>query len=136
MRKVLQLVTMALILWAGSALAIDLEAGLIQKSQNGVVYVTGGVGADQQQALNKYRNDHNLHITFAQRKTGDYLSNVHVNIADKDGKTLVDIDDAGPILLAKVDAGTYRISVRYNDAKQNKVTTVRNDQRRDLVFYW
>ena len=114
----------------------DTDTGLVEKSQNGIQYVSGGIGHDQQRAINKLRNEYNLHITFAQIKTGHFVSGVSVSIANKDGEQFADIDDAGPILLTDLPAGTYLIKARYEGASQDKVVTLNKGAHRQLYFYW
>lgn len=136
MKKLLRPVVIAALLAAASVSATELEAGLTEQSQNGVQYVSGGIGEDQQRAIKDLRGEYNLHITFAQIKTGHYVSGVSVSIADRNGEKFADIDDAGPILLTDLPAGTYLVNAIYDGATQDKVVNVGRNGHRELYFYW
>jgi len=76
------------------------------KQQNGISYVNGGVGQEEQSAMRAQRADYNLLLTFATRQSGAYRS----DIMDAKGTTLLSAANTGPMFYAKLPAGTYRIS--------------------------
>jgi hypothetical protein len=53
--------------------------------QNGVDYINGGVGQDEQNAMRALKADYNLRLTFATRKTGAFRSDVQLDIVDAKG---------------------------------------------------
>ncbi len=79
----------------------------------GVSYVSGGIGLDEASALKAAEKDFSLCLLFAQTKRGEYVSDVKVSIADKAGKTVLDVTSDGPMLLAKLAPGTYKVSAEY-----------------------
>ncbi|MFZ2404477.1 MAG: carboxypeptidase regulatory-like domain-containing protein, partial [Methylobacter sp.] len=75
------------ILFSFSAVA---EPPLIkQQTQGEVPFVSGGVGGDEQNAMQAMRADYNLHLLFSIQGTGEYVSDVKVSIADSSGNILV-----------------------------------------------
>jgi hypothetical protein len=79
------------------------------ETQNGVGYVCGGIGSDDELAMKEKAAKHDLMVTFATKK-GDYLGEAHVTIADGKGRTLLDTACSGPIMIADLPkSGRYRI---------------------------
>jgi hypothetical protein len=92
----------------------------VVQTAGGVSYVSGGVGTDSIDRLRSLAKDFNLKLVFA-LKSGDYVSDVKVTIGDAAGKTLLDTASEGPWFLAKLPAGSYRISATLagNTVKRN-----------------
>ena len=80
------------------------------RQQNGISYLNGGIGEDEQSAMRAQRSDYNLLLTFATKQSGVYRSDVQLDIMDTKGNTLLSAANSGPMLYAKLPAGTYRIS--------------------------
>jgi len=96
------------------ALALCLGAGAVlaaptPQQQNGIAYVNGGVGQEEQAAMRAERANYNLLLTFA-TKSGAYRSDVRLDVADAKGATVLGVANTGPMFFAKLPAGTYRIS--------------------------
>ena len=96
---------------AGAALAAG-DLPPLQTS-GGVSYVTGGVGLDESAAIKAAERDFNLSLLFAQNKRGEYLSDIKVSIADKAGKIVLKVVSDGPMLLARLPAGVYKVSAEH-----------------------
>lgn len=80
------------------------------QQQNGIGYINGGVGQEEQAAMRAQRADYNLLLTFATRQSGAYRSDVQLDIADAKGTTLLSVPNTGPMFYAKLPNGSYRIS--------------------------
>ncbi|MFA1594851.1 hypothetical protein, partial [Serratia nevei] len=76
---------------------------------NGINYINGGVGQDEQNAMRALRADYNLLLTFATKQSGAFRSDVQLYIMDAKGTTLLSVPNTGPMFYAKLPAGTYRI---------------------------
>jgi hypothetical protein len=84
-------------------------AALEWKTQNGIRYICGGVGAEEADDLKAEARKRDLMLTFAST-SGDYLGDAHVTIADSRGRPLLDITCGGPIMLADLPkSGRYRV---------------------------
>ncbi|WP_052392090.1 flagellar hook assembly protein FlgD [Paraburkholderia bannensis] len=107
-----------------------------QHTENGVTYVSGGIGENDQQAMQAMRGDYNLHMTFAQKTSGAYLSDIKVNIKDAAGKDLVTAFSKGPFFFAKLPSGQYRVSVTYHDSAQTVPVDIEDRKEVDTHLYW
>lgn len=106
------------------------------QSQNGVTYLSGGVGEDEAKALESAARQYSLMLTFATRKTGEYLADVKVNIADRKGQSILDAVADGPMLLVKLHPGEYHVSAVSNDHTVNKTIRVANGHTTRITMHW
>lgn len=77
-------------------------------TENGISYLSGGIGDEEIAQMNAQEAQFNLHVVIT-NDSGDFASNVVLNLKDAKGKTLVSINDAGPKLLVRLPAGHYTI---------------------------
>ena len=127
---------------ANAALALALAASLTPatvaaqpKEQNGVTYINGGVGTDEQNAMRALRADYNLQLTFATRKTGAYRTDVQLDIVDTRGASVLSVANAGPMFFARLPPGTYRISAAA-EGKTFKRTVRLGNAAKEMVLHW
>ena len=119
---------------AGAAFA---QEGLPQaRTFAGVSYITGGIGLDESTAIKAAEKDFTLSLLFAQYKRGEYLSDVKVSIKDKAGKTVLDAVSDGPMLLAKLPAGVYKISAEHDGSALSKTVRIGAKGVTRAVFVW
>jgi len=104
-------------------------------NHNGISYVSGGVGDDEQSAIKEMATDYTLEVLMA-LKNGSYLTDVHVRIVDKQGNTLLETVSKGPFLLVNLQPGTYVIEADYQGSKQQKTAYLDRGEREQLNFYW
>jgi hypothetical protein len=107
----------------------------IVKTAGGVSYVSGGVGTDSIDRLNALAGDFNLKLVFA-LKSGDYVSDVKVGIADAAGKTLLDITSDGPWLLARLPAGNYQIVATFAGNAEKRQVAIGSAKLMTVDFRW
>jgi hypothetical protein len=101
-----------------------------------VSYVTGGVGLDESAAIKAAEKDFALSLTFTATKRGEYLSDVKVNIKDKAGKTVLEAVSEGPMLLARLPTGAYKVSADYDGKAQVKTVRVEAKGVTRAGFVW
>ncbi|MEO8407539.1 MAG: hypothetical protein ABI476_03830, partial [Oxalobacteraceae bacterium] len=116
--------------------AEDTAAGVAAMTQNGISYVSGGIGAAQQQALKSMRKDYNLLLTFAVKKSGAYLADIKVNIQNAKGDKVLDTVSSGPLFYAKLAPGKYRVMAESKDKVLTKSVSIGKRGAKDLYFYW
>ena len=121
----------------GSASLISIASAAnddIMQSTGGISYVTGGVGLDSIDRLTALSGNFNLKLVFA-LKSGEYLSEVNVTIADMAGRTLLDTTTDGPWLLTKLPAGNYRITATFAGSTERRTVSVGSGLR-TADFRW
>ena len=105
------------------------------KEQNGVTYINGGVGQEEQSAMRALRSDYNLLLTFATKQSGAFRSDVQLDIMDAKGTTLVSAANTGPMFYAKLPAGTYRISAAA-EGKVFKRSVKIGTAPKEMTLHW
>ena len=105
------------------------------KQQNGITYINGGVGQEEQAAMQALRADYNLQLTFATKQSGAYRSDVQLDIMDTKGNTLVSAANTGPMFFARLPAGTYRVSAAA-EGKTFKRTVKIGTAPKEIVLHW
>jgi hypothetical protein len=131
-----QAVTPALPPTQNQAPAQSLAPPALQAQQQGnITFVSGGAGDDDRDALKQVENQYNLRLMFAAR-SGEYLANVAVTLADSRGNTVLDTIADGPIFYAHVPPGRYRLTVASQGQSQGRDVTVAANGAVHQDFYW
>jgi opacity protein-like surface antigen len=104
--------------------------------QNGITYVNGGVGQEEQSAMRAQRSDYNLQLTFATSQTGAYRSDVQLDIADAKGNNLVSKANTGPMFFAKLPPGTYRISAAAEGKTFKRTVRIGDRGGHEMTLHW
>ena len=107
-----------------------------QVSAAGVEYVSGGIGAGSQQAMNDIRKQYNLRLTFARPGSGEYLSDVHIRAEDNHGQSVLDTNSHGPFFFARLPPGTYHITAGFEGKTQDRHITISKGHPKGLNFYF
>lgn len=115
---------------------VDINSLPEVKTQNGVNYLSGGVGQDEAQAVESAAKDYSLMLTFAIQKTGKYLADVNVKIEDKIGKTVLDTIADGPMLLVQLPPGQYEINAASDDRQVTKTVQISANSTTKETLYW
>lgn len=111
------------------------NTGLAQpqpKTQNGMTYLSAGVGLDERSEMKAVMHNYNLVMTFAE-KSGAYLADVKVSVRALNGKKGFSTVSDGPFFYAALPPGKYRVSAEYAGKAQTKVFKL---GRAQAVFYW
>lgn len=95
-------------------------------------FISGGVGGGDQEYMRSIEKDYTLKVLFA-GKNGDYLAIVNVTITDKQGNTLYNQATDGPILLARLKPGTYKIHAELEGQSANTTVTVGKNLRSIII---
>ncbi|HWE75089.1 MAG TPA: hypothetical protein VG328_18150 [Stellaceae bacterium] len=111
------------------------ETPVLQAQQQGnIIFVSGGAGDEDRDALRQVENQYNLRLMFAARN-GDFLANVAVTLSDARGNALLDTIAEGPIFYARVPPGRYRLTVSNQGQAQSRDISIGNGAIRQ-DFYW
>lgn len=106
------------------------------QQQNGITYVNGGVGQEEQSAMRAQRSDYNLQLTFATNQTGAYRSDVQLDITDAKGNNLVSAANTGPMFFAKLPPGTYHISAAAEGKTFKRTVKIGARGGKEMVLHW
>jgi len=104
-------------------------------TQNGVSFISGGIGIDSQEQLKAREKEFNLKLVFTLTE-GNYVSDVGVTIRNAAGKTMVEHVADGPFLMAKLPAGAYSVTAAYDGKTQTRKVSLRADRLRTEYFRW
>lgn len=126
------------------ARAADVRTGLPQpagtdaerpqpQTVNGVRVLSGGVGDEAQDEMQRLQDEFNLHITFAD-DTGAYLAEVPLVIENDAGETLVDTVSRGPLFYAELDAGEYTVSTTMNGVEHKRTVSIDAGRTQEIMF--
>lgn len=78
------------------------------------LYINGGVGQEEADAIRAQAAGFNLRLYLSAGKAGKSITGVSLNVTDSKGNSVVQLDDAGPMLFTRVAPGNYRIKADYN----------------------
>lgn len=124
------LIAFACITPAGTALAQTL------RSQQGIPYLSGGIGSDERAAMRSRSKEFNLHMMFSERKDDALVAGARITIADARGVKVFDLADAGPVLWTHMARGTYRVHATLNGRSQNQTVVVTDRAPAQVYFHW
>jgi len=103
--------------------------------EGSVAYISGGIGSDEQKALEASAGNYNLEITNA-NKAGQFTTDTNLVITSKNGREMIRVDNTGPLFYAKLPSGEYVI--RAANGGQHEVRDVKISARKpaDLHMIW
>ena len=100
------------------------------KQQNGIDYVAGGIGKEQAEAMKVASQDYVLMLTFA-TDGGKYLADIDLQIEDmKNGNTLLSTVSKGPLFLANLPVGRYKITASAQGTRHTRIVGIGGEVRR------
>jgi hypothetical protein len=118
-----RVVFLALVLVFAAAQA-QVQAASVPQTKGDIVYVTGGVGADEREKLKAIEKDFNLKLIFS-LTDGAFIADVAVVVKDASGKVVLSEQAQGPIFMAKLPPGTYTVEATFEGKTEaHKVTVV------------
>ena len=104
-----------------------------------ISFISGGIGADEAEAMKAQASSYALALTFAQHQRGQdvYLASVPVVIRTADGgATVLDTVTEGPYLLVNLPEGRYRVSAVYQHNEKTAEVQVRAGAHQRHTFVW
>lgn len=119
---------------AHAALAAVLTLSSALASAQEAEYITGGVGSEQREEMKTQRDQYNLLLTFADRD-GELRAGVALTVRDRQGRTVLEVPDAGPLVYAKLPPGSYRIVASVDGRQQVRSANVGRGPR-EVSFHW
>ncbi|MCU1748069.1 carboxypeptidase regulatory-like domain-containing protein [Pseudomonas sp. 6D_7.1_Bac1] len=105
------------------------------QEQNGIHYVSGGIGLDESQALLQTQG-YNLHMTFSIGKGNQYQSNVDVVIQSEKGSPLLSLSQVGPIVYVQLPANKYLVIATFNGHEERHTIALDGKSVETLNLHW
>lgn len=113
--------------WSGDAPRVQ--------EQQGISFVSGGLGQDARARLQAMEGEFNLKLVFA-LDAGQYLSGIRVRIANQSQDTLLDTTTDGPILLVRMPAGQYVVTASKGQDSKRRELSVDRRETTQLTVTW
>lgn len=120
-------------LLAAAAAAPAIEAG---EAAGGQPYLIGGIGSEEIAMLDLAREQFNLCVRMAMRRSGEYMADVRLRITDAQGRVVFDRDLGGPELLIRLEPGRYALLAAAPSEVQRSDVSVQATGVRDVVFHF
>jgi hypothetical protein len=108
---------------------------LEQQQQNGVAFISGGIGEDESRAIQKV-GGYNLHMTFSAGSSNEYVPDVNLAIQSARGNEVLNLNDAGPIVLTRLPAGKYFVVAQHNGHEVRNAIDLKDGGVRTLNIHW
>ncbi len=121
---------------AADEVPIDMSAvQLVPQQQNGITYLSGGIGIDETQAIQQTKG-YNLHLTFSAGPSNEYIPNVDVQVKTLKGDTVLSMNQVGPIAYVKLPANKYLIVSSRDGQEKRQTIAVNGSSVRTVNFHW
>jgi hypothetical protein len=106
------------------------------KTENGISYVSGGVGKPEAAAMKEEARHYPLSMVFSAAKDNEYLANVQVTIKNRAGKQVLSAVSDGPIMLVNLPAGKYAVAAEIRGKTLRRSVSVPAHGERQISFHW
>lgn len=115
---------------------IDMSGVKLQpQEQNGVSYVSGGIGIDESRAIQQVQG-YNLHLTFSTGPENKYVPDVDLAIHGGQGQTLLQLSQVGPMVYVKLPPGHYNLVASRNGVQQLGAVNLVPGQTGTVNLHW
>lgn len=88
----------------------------VEQTENGISYITGGIGDEELAELNAQEKNYNTRILL-KATNGEFMGDVALRVLDKKNNVILSVDAAGPYFFTNLPAGSYIV-----EAKSSKGT--------------
>ncbi|MBI2958722.1 MAG: carboxypeptidase regulatory-like domain-containing protein [Betaproteobacteria bacterium] len=106
------------------------------KTENGITYVSGGIGADEAKAMLAEAMRYPLSAVFFANRNNEYLADVEVTITDNAGREVLSAISEGPIMLLEIPAGRYTVEAEVGGKTLRRTVQVWEDSPQQIGFHW
>ena len=103
--------------------------------QGGIAYTSGGFGLEERDALKATAKNYNLLISNADR-VGKLSADTTIVITGKGNQKTLTVDDAGPLLYAKLPPGTYVVKAANGGQNAVRTVSITGQKQERIYFIW
>ncbi|NIM39884.1 MAG: carboxypeptidase regulatory-like domain-containing protein [Hydrogenophaga sp.] len=121
---------------AGSPATQPHAASMADQRPDGHRFRSGGIGQASQQAMREAADDYSLGLSFSRAADGAYLGDVDLEILNAQGQTVLDRQDAHPMVLVDLPAGRYTVVATFDGRTQRQAVQVPDDGHERVVLSW
>jgi len=123
---------------AGSDSPSTLTALPPVQSQGQTEYLTGGIGADESEAILREARSWPMVLELAQSgpARAAYISDVRVTIKDGSGNIILDTVTEGPFLLVRLVPGRYSIDASYESKTLHRDVSIGKGGSNKIMLLW
>ena len=105
------------------------------QEQNGIQFISGGVGTEERDALQAMKGRFNLELTMA-TPSGKYIGSTMLRIVNPEGKAVLETRTDGPIFMAKLPPGQYTIQAEAGGQKMTRTASVGSGGTQQVTMTW
>lgn len=102
---------------------------------NGIRYMSGGVGADEQARFRAAEAEYPVKLVFA-NSNGAFMSNLDITVTDRSGNRVLGMTTDGPILLMDLEPGSYNVKADGQGQTQTRTITVPDNGIRTYTLHF
>jgi len=108
------------------------------QSQGQTEYLTGGIGADESEAILQEARTWPLVLELAQNgpTRAAYISDVRITIKDGSGTMILDTVTEGPFLLVRLVPGKYSIYASYESKTLHRDVSIGKGGSNKIMLLW
>ncbi len=93
------------------------EEQLSPRRQGDIRYISGGLLPEERETLRSATRDYNLLIDFAHKPSVKSFTGARIVLSNATQKNLLDVIASGPLFLAALPTGRYRLMIEKDDSK-------------------
>ncbi len=112
---------------------VEPEQYVTEGRQGDIPWVSGGVGINEREYLQKMASEFNLKLEFA-ASDGSYLADVNVRIDQIDGDTVLQAKSPGPWFMTKLPPARYQVTVSSGDGTFEESVQIPAQGMETVVF--
>ncbi|HEU4854499.1 MAG TPA: hypothetical protein VFS89_04330 [Nitrosospira sp.] len=108
------------------------------QSQGQTEFLTGGIGADESEAILQQARSWPLVLELAQNgpARAAYISDVRVTIKDGSGNVILDTVTEGPFLLVRLAPGRYSLDASYESKTLHRDVSIGEGGSNKIILLW
>lgn len=111
---------------------LEIRSGI----QHGVAWRSGGVGRDEVDAMRHDEDRYDLHVVMSEGRSKDYVADAKLRVLDAQGRRVLALRNAGPIVDAKLPAGDYTVQAAFGTMKATQKVHVDAGKSADAYIHF
>jgi hypothetical protein len=115
------------------------DSGVVPLQTAGeTTFINGGIGSEEAAYMRANAPKFSLRMEFSERRDGEFVRDVALNISDPKGRTVFSLPKAGPLTDIMLPPGTYKVSASYEGETKIQDVSVGGPGRqgKDIAFSW